>query len=81
MSLHQLQMDDPEFSFESLEAIRIIKRELGYSYPYSAGTVTINCPGFGKKKMEDVIKYFITHNCTVTINREKKQVKISGYVC
>jgi hypothetical protein len=74
-------MDDPEFSFESLEAIRMIKRELAYSYPYSAGTVTINCPGFGKKKLKDVIKYFMAQHYTITINYEKKQVKISGYTC
>lgn len=79
--LHNLQMDDPELSFESLDAIRIIRSELNYSYPYSAGTVTINCPGFGKKKMVDVIKYFTAHSCTITINYEKKQVKISGYAC
>ena len=72
---------DYELSIESLEAISIIRNELKYSYPYSAGTVIIDCPGFGKKKMQDVIKYFMSRHCAITINYEKKQVKISGYVC
>jgi hypothetical protein len=54
---------------------------LNYSYPYRAGSVTINCAGFGKKKLEDVIKYFMERHCAITINYEKNQVKISGYVC
>jgi hypothetical protein len=54
---------------------------LNYSYPYRAGSVTINCAGFDKKTLMEVTKYFMERHCAITINYEKKQVKISGYVC
>ena len=68
-------------SFDTLDAIGIIRRELNYSYPYRAGSVTINCAGFGKKTFLEVTKYFMERHCSISINYEKKQVKISGYVC
>ena len=43
--------------FATLEAIGVIRRELNYSYPYKAGSATINCAGFDKKIMIGIIKY------------------------
>ena len=68
-------------SFATLDAISIIRRELNYSYPYCAGSVTINCSGFDKKTLQEVTKYFMEHHCVININYEKKQDKISGYLC
>ena len=68
-------------SYTSLEAIGIIRREINYSYPYSAGSVTINTSGFDRITIEDILKYFMEHHCSISINYEKKQVKISGYLC
>ena len=67
--------------FATLEAIGVIRRQLNYSYPYKAGSATINCAGFDKKIMIGIIKYFMECHCSITINYEKKQVKISGYLC
>ena len=74
-------MDYSTLSYASLDAIGIIRRELNYSYPYSAGSVTINCGGFDRKTLQDVTRYFMERHCAITINYEKKQIKISGYVC
>lgn len=76
-----MNSDYSKFSYASLDAIGIIRRELNYSYPYSAGSVTINCAGFDKKTFLEVTKYFMERHCSISINYEKKQVKISGYVC
>lgn len=62
------------------DAIGVIRREIGNSYPYSAGTATINCAGFDRKTLEEIIKYFLKVQCSISINYEKKQVKISGYM-
>ena len=35
-------------SFESLTLIGEIKRQLGYSYPYKAGSATVHTPGLSK---------------------------------
>ena len=74
-------MDYSTLSDVSLDAIGIIRRELNYSYPYSAGSVTINCGGFDRKTLLEITKYFMERHCSITINYEKKQVKISGYLC
>ena len=74
-------MDYSTLSYASLDAIGIIRRELNYSYPYSAGSVTINCDGYDRKTLLEVTKYFMERHCSITINYEKKQVKISGYLC
>lgn len=74
-------MDYSKLSYASLDAIGVIRRELDYSYPYSAGSVTINCDGYNKKTLLEITKYFMERHCSITINYEKKQVKISGYVC
>lgn len=63
-----------------LDAIGVIRRELSYSYPYKAGSVTINCSGFDKKTMIGIIKHFMECHCSITINYEKQQVKITGYL-
>ena len=67
-------------SFVTLDAIGIIKREIGYSYPYSAGSVIINCDGFDRKTLQEIITYFLNCKCSININYEKNQVKISGYM-
>lgn len=74
-------MDYTTLSFIALDYIGVIRRELNYSYPYRAGTVTLNCSGFDKKTLLDVVRYFMERHCTVDINYEKNQVKISGYLC
>jgi hypothetical protein len=73
-------MSQTSLSFAALDAIGVIRRELQYSYPYKSGSVTINVRGFGTETFKEVIKYFIAHNCSITINTEKKQVTISGYI-
>jgi hypothetical protein len=74
-------MSQTSLSFAALDAIGVIKRELEYSYPYKSGSVTINVRGFGTETFKEVINYFMTHHCSITINTEKKQVTISGYLC
>jgi len=76
-----MNSDSLTLSYAVLDAIGVIRRELNYSYPYSAGSVTINCSGFDKKTLQKVLEYFMKHHCSVSINYEKKQVKISGYLC
>jgi hypothetical protein len=68
-------------SYASLDAIGVIRRELSSSYPYSAGSVTINCAGYDRKTLLEVLKYFMERHCSININYEKNQVKISGYLC
>lgn len=74
-------MSQISLSFAALDAISVISRELQYSYPYKSGSVTIDVRGFGTETFKEVIKYFMARHCTITINTEKKQVTISGYLC
>ena len=64
----------------ALDAIGHIKRELGYSYPYSSGSVTINCSGYDKTVLVYILKWFMDRQASIVINEEKKQVKIIGYM-
>lgn len=64
----------------ALDAIGHIKRELGYSYPYSPGSVTINCSGYDKTVLVYILKWFMDRQASIVINEEKKQVKIIGYM-
>jgi len=74
-------MNSESLSYTVLDAIGIIRRELNYSYPYKAGSATINCAGFDKNTLQKIIEYFMEHNCSIYINYEKNQIKISGYLC
>jgi hypothetical protein len=65
---------------EVQEYIRSIKRRLGYSYPYSAGSATINCRCFTKDNLDKVLKYFLKRECSIVVNYEKNQITISGYM-
>lgn len=66
-------------SFESLTLIGEIKRQLGYSYPYKAGSATVHTPGLSKKVFLEIIKYYTEKEFSITINTEKKTFTISGY--
>lgn len=64
----------------AIDAIGIIRRELGYSYPYSAGSVTINCSGYDKTVLHYIVNWFMQRQASIVINYEKKQVVINGYM-
>jgi hypothetical protein len=64
----------------ALDAIGFIRRKLGYSYPYKAGSVTINCEGYDKTVLLYIIDWFMKRQASITINYEKKQVVIKGYM-
>ena len=66
--------------YEIMESIACIRRKIGESYPYSAGSAIINCPGFSRKALEKIIKHFIKRNAHIVVNYEKKQVVITGYM-
>ena len=74
-------MNSDSLSYAVLDAIGVIRRELNYSYPYSACSATINCSGFNKNILQKVLEYFIERHCSISINYEKNQIKISGYLC
>lgn len=64
----------------ALDAIGIIRREIGYSYPYSAGSVTINCAGYDKTILHYIVNWFLERQSSINVNYEKNQVKITGYM-
>jgi hypothetical protein len=71
------------FSDEDLlvmDALGIIRRELGYSYPYSAGSVTINYDNYPKKILERILKYFRDREASIVIYPNKRQIVIKDYM-
>jgi len=70
---HFLIMDD------AYEAIRRIRRHLGYFYPYKAGSVTLNCSAYDKVVLTEIIDYFHKLEYLIVLNKEKGQMTIKGY--
>ena len=64
---------------EYLSVIGQIKRNLGYSYPYCAGTVTIYCPHYKPEIIAEIVKYCRKKEFSIVLNYEKKEITISGY--
>jgi hypothetical protein len=65
---------------EVLDAIGHIRKELGYSYPYKAGSVTMNCAGYDKTVVLCIVKHFLDANLSIVVNYEKKTIKFTGYM-
>ena len=63
----------------SWDAIRDIRRVIGYSYPYKAGSVTINCSAYKTIVLKEVLDYFFKREFTMSMNKEKRQITITGY--
>ena len=64
---------------ESLIFIGQIKRQLGSSYPYCAGTVTIYCPNYNPEIVAEIVNYFRKKEFSIVLNYIKKEITISGY--
>jgi len=64
----------------SLDAIVEIKKQIGYSYPYSSGSATINCSFYSKDNLTKILNYFLKRECSIVVNYEKNQIKITGYM-
>ena len=62
------------------EAIGMIRREIGYSYPYKSGSVTINCAGYDKTTLLYILNWFMIRESHIEVNYEKNQAKITGYM-
>ena len=69
-----------EPSFAVLDAIGHINKELSYSYPYSAGCVTINTAGFHRQTLEDILQHYYKKGFSITIFPSRNKVKISGFM-
>ena len=73
-----------ELSYEkkmiAMEAIGVIKREIGSSYPYCAGSVTMNCVGYDKSTLLYIVNWFLERQSSIVVNYERKQVQITGYM-
>lgn len=63
------------------DAICEIKKQIGYSYPYSSGSATIICSFYSKDDLLKISNYFLKRQCSIVVNYEKKQIKITGYMC
>jgi hypothetical protein len=63
-----------------IDALGIIRRELSYSYPYSAGSVTINYDYYPKKILEQILKYFQGRHASIVIFPDKRQIVIKDYM-
>lgn len=63
-----------------IDALGIIRRELGYSYPYSAGSVTIKYDYYPKKILERILKHFRDREASIVIYPDKKQIVIKDYI-
>lgn len=63
-----------------MDALGTIRRELGYSYPYSAGSVTIHYNYYPKKVLERILKYFRDRQASIVIQPDKQQIVIKDYM-
>jgi|LakMenEpi03Aug12_release.lakeMendotaPanAssembly.Ray.scaffolds.fasta_scaffold3818935_1 hypothetical protein len=66
-------------SYEAMRYIQEIRRQIGYNYPYSSGSATINCKHFTKDILNEVINYFLKREYHISINYQKNQITIVGY--
>jgi hypothetical protein len=67
-------------STSGMEVISTIRRIIGQSYPYGAGSVTLNSRLYTKAEMTEVLKYFMGRRACIEINYETNQVKITDYL-
>jgi len=72
-------MSEHTYTFEALALIQQIKRQIGRSYPFCAGNVTIYCPNHKFQTIAEIVSYFRNKEYNIVINYEKKEVKISGF--
>lgn len=67
-------------SFYVIEAIVEITKQIGYSYPYSSGSATINCRFYSKDELTKILNYFLKRECSIVVSHSKNQIKITGYM-
>jgi hypothetical protein len=63
-----------------IEALGYIRKELCYSYPYCAGTVSIRCNDYPKKVLERILKYFKDREASIVIYPGKKLIVIKDFM-
>jgi hypothetical protein len=63
-----------------MEVISTIRRIIGQSYPYGAGSVTLKSKLYTKAEMKEVLKYFMGRGACIEINYVTNQVKITDYL-
>jgi len=63
-----------------MDAIGVLKREIGYSYPYCVGSVTFTYTGYSKKILYRILKYFQDREASIVIQPNLQRIIIKDYM-
>jgi len=63
-----------------MDAIGILRREISYSYPYCAGSVTFTYSGYPKKILYRILKHFQDKDASIVIHPHLQRITIKDYM-
>jgi hypothetical protein len=63
-----------------MDAIGVLRREISYSYPYCAGSVTFTYTGYPKKILSRILKHFQDRDASIVIQPHLQRITIKDYM-